>query len=464
MRNVFLVLVALLGLTAASANPRQLPRTRAATDVQTPSSGVLYIGETGQYLHGTFRLFYEQNGGYEIFGNPLTPIITDGGLRVQYFERARFEVPFGHDEQSSVMLSRLGATAVDAIDSALRGPAFAPASAGVGTYFAVTQHTLSGSFETFWKKRGGLAIFGYPLTEAYSIDLDGVTLKVQYFERVRFEEHLDGNTTTVRMSNLGREYIGRNPHLTPYTNPMPGVERVASATTTYTAAGYAKRTNIAKGAAMIDGVVIPAGAQFSFLANSNFTDTDFVEGYGIISGQLAKVFAGGICQVSTTIFRTAANGGFPITLRIPHTYVVSTYEDIVGFDATVMEPTTDFRFRNDSQGPLMVVVRNDPAQLRLTIELWGIPDGRMVHFEGPFITHVTQPGAPVWQYDATMKSGTTSQLVYGRGGMHVSYRRAVTAADGTPMYTDDFKTSYARWYDYVVFGPDVVPPAGAIVR
>ena len=120
MRNVFLVLVALLGLTAASANPRQLPRTRAATGVQTPSSGVLYIGETGQYLHGTFRLFYEQNGGYEVFGNPLTPIITDGGLRVQYFERARFEVPFGHDEQSSVMLSRLGATAVDAIDLALR--------------------------------------------------------------------------------------------------------------------------------------------------------------------------------------------------------------------------------------------------------------------------------------------------------------------------------------------------------
>lgn len=87
MKKLLLLVIAILGLTAASANPRQLPRTRAATDVTTPSGGVLYISETGHYLHGTFRLFYEQNGGHEIFGNPLTPIITDGGLRVQYFEK-----------------------------------------------------------------------------------------------------------------------------------------------------------------------------------------------------------------------------------------------------------------------------------------------------------------------------------------------------------------------------------------
>lgn len=464
MKKTILLFGALLALTAGAANPRQVPHSRAATDTATPSTGVLYISETGQYLHGTFRLFYEKNGGYEMFGNPLTPIITDGGLRVQYFEKARFEVPFGHNEQAAVMLSRLGAFAIDEIDPASRGPAFAPSVAGVGTYHALTQHTVSGAFETYWNTHGGLALFGYPLTEAFYTDIHGVTVKVQYFERVRFEEHLEGNATVVRVSNLGSEYLARHPHLQNYTNPMPGIERVASATTTYKGAGTAKRTNIAKGAAMIDGVVIPAGEEFSFLANSNFTDTDFVEGYGIVSGQLAKVFAGGICQVSTTIFRTAANGGFPITLRIPHTYVVSTYEDIVGFDATVMEPTTDFRFRNDSHGPLMVVVRNEPDQLRLTLELWGIPDGRVVHFEGPFISNVTRPLAPVWQYDPTLKTGTKSQLVYGRGGMDVNYKRTVTAADGTQLVTDDFQTHYARWNDYVLFGPGVVPPAGAIVR
>ena len=464
MKKLLMLIIAILGLTAATANPRQLPRTHAANDGTAATGGVLYIGETGQYLHGTFRLFYEQNGGYEVFGNPITPIITDGGLRVQYFEKARFEVPFGHNEQAAVMLSRLGALAIEAIDPKERGPAFATGSVSGGTYFAVTKHTISSNFETFWKKHGALALFGYPLSEQFYTIRNGVTVKVQYFERARFEEQLDGNAPVVRLANLGSEYVARTPHLQNYTNPMPGIERVATATTTYKGAGFAKRTNIAKGAAMIDGVVIPAGEEFSFLANSNFTDTDFVEGYGIIGGQLSKVFAGGICQVSTTVFRSAANGGFLITQRIPHTYVVSTYEDIVGFDATVMEPTTDFRFRNNSAGPLMIVVRNQPDELRLTIELWGIPDGRQVHFEGPFITAVTQPSAPVWQYDATMKAGTKSQLVYGRGGMHVSYQRTVVAADGTPMYSDDFLTSYARWYDYVMYGPGVVPPAGAVVR
>lgn len=461
---VFVVLVMLV-LTAGAANPRQLPRSRAATDpAAAPSNGVLYVAETGQYLHGTFRLFYEQHGGVAIFGFPITPIITDDGLRVQYFQKARFEVPVGHDEQSAVMLSRVGAFAIDALDPGLRGTAFDPAEPTTGTYFSLTRHNVNGAFETFWNENGGLAIFGYPLSEPLYIDNNGATIKVQYFERARFEEHLDGNGTQVRLTDLGSEYIGRQPHLANYTNPMPGIERVASATTRYKGAGYAKRTNIAKGAAMIDGVVIPAGEEFSFLANSNFDHTDFVDGWGIVGGGLARVWAGGICQVSTTIFRTAANGGFPITRRIPHTYVVSTYEDIVGFDATVMAPSTDFRFRNDSAGPLMVVVRNEPDQLRLTIELWGIPDGRVTQFEGPFISNVTRPGPPIWQYDPNMKTGTTSQLVYGRGGMHTSYHRTVTAADGTVMYTDDFITDYARWNDYVVYGPGVVPPAGVILR
>jgi hypothetical protein len=48
--------------------------------------------------------------------------------------------------------------------------------------------------------------------------------------------------------------------------------------------------------------------------------------------------------------------------------------------------------------------------------------------------------------------------------MKVSYQRTVTAADGSPLHADDFQTAYARWYDYVLFGPGVVPPAGAIVR
>lgn len=466
MKKLFFVFVAVFVLTAASANPRQIPPVRAANVVTNVSNGVMYVAETGQYLHGTFRLFYERNGGYAVFGNPLTPMISENGLRVQYFERARFEVPIGHDEQERVMLGRLGAYMIDQLPVEERARSqFAPAPASTtGQYFNVTQHNVKGQFLAFWQDNGGLPIFGYPLSEEFYQTIDNETILVQYFERVRLEARVRDGGLAISIAPLGRMIVDANADLVARTSPMPGLERIASGTTSYKGAGWSKRTNIARGAAMIDGTIVAPGQEFSFLESSNFIDTDFVVGYGINSGELVTVVAGGICQVSTTVFRAASNGGFEITNRIPHTYIVTTYEDILGFDATVMAPTTDFRFRNDTQGPLLLVVRNEFDQQRLTIEFWGIPDGRTVQYEGPYITNVTQPYAPIWQYDANLAEGQTRQLVYGRGGMSVSYKRTVLNADGSVLRLDDYRTTYAPWYDYVLYGPGVQPPAGVRVR
>lgn len=466
MKRIVFVLMAVFLLTAASANPRQIPLVRAANVATSVSNGVLYVAETGQYLHGTFRVFYERNGGYAVFGNPLTSMISQGGLRVQYFERARFEVPIGHDEQERVMLGRLGAYAIDQLPSEVRDSrhfAAAPMRSD-GQYFHVTQHNVQGRFLQFWQENGGLPIFGYPLSEEFYQTINNEIVLVQYFERVRLEARVAAGELVVSVANLGREIVNANAELLAATTPMPGLTRIASATTSYKGAGWSKRVNITRGAAMIDGTVVAQGREFSFLESSNFIDTDFVVGYGINGGELVSVVAGGICQVSTTVFRAASNGGFEITRRIPHTFIVTTYEDILGFDATVMSPSTDFRFRNDTQGPLLLVVRNEPDQQRLTIEFWGIPDGRTVQYEGPYITNVTQPYAPIWQYDASLAAGQTRQLVYGRGGMSVSYKRTVLNPDGSVLRTDDYRTAYAPWYDFVLYGPGVQPPAGVRVR
>jgi hypothetical protein len=466
MKKILLVMIAVFLLTAGSANPRQIPLVRAANVVTTGSNGVLYVAETGQYLHGTFRLFYERNGGYAMFGNPLTPMISENGLRVQYFERARFEVPIGRDEQERVTLGRLGAYVLDQMSPDERAASyFAPTVArGDGQYFHITQHNVVGRFLQFWQDNGGLPIFGYPLSEEYYQVIGDEIVLVQYFERVRLEMRIVSSELVVSVAKLGRTIVDANTDLFAYTAPMPGLERIASATTSYKGAGWSKRTNIARGAAMIDGAIVAPGLEYSFLESSNFIDTDFVIGYGISGDQLVSVIAGGICQVSTTVFRAASNGGFEITKRIPHSYIVTTYEDILGFDATVMSPTTDFRFRNDTRGPLLLVVRNEFDEQRLTIEFWGIPDGRTVQYEGPYITNVTRPYSPVWQYDASLAEGQTRQLVYGRGGMSVSYKRTVLNADGSLLRADDYRTTYAPWYDYVLYGPGVQPHVGVRVR
>ncbi len=56
-------------------------------------------------------------------------------------------------------------------------------------YFPETQHFISAGFKAFWQANGGERIFGYPLTEEFSITdpNTGEQVVVQYFERARFE-------------------------------------------------------------------------------------------------------------------------------------------------------------------------------------------------------------------------------------------------------------------------------------
>jgi hypothetical protein len=70
-------------------------------------------------------------------------------------------------------------------------------------YFPETGHTLSGRFAHYWEINGGLAVFGYPLTDELSEN--GMT--VQYFERQRFEYHpeLAGTEYVIQLGLTGVE-------------------------------------------------------------------------------------------------------------------------------------------------------------------------------------------------------------------------------------------------------------------
>ncbi|CAN5566027.1 hypothetical protein BH24CHL1_BH24CHL1_01070 [soil metagenome] len=80
------------------------------------------------------------------------------------------------------------------------------------TFFDVTAHNVPEPFATYWETRGGLARFGYPLTEAFPEQsvVDGVTYLTQYFERARFEHHPEyaGSEYEVLLGLLGVERTG----------------------------------------------------------------------------------------------------------------------------------------------------------------------------------------------------------------------------------------------------------------
>ncbi len=139
------------------------------------------------------------------FGYPVTRVFEVGGRRVQYFERARFE---WHPENADPYKVQLGLlTEYLTLDRTF--PRGTPRPGAV--YFAETGHNLGGVFLQYWRARGGLASFGYPISEELREinQADGKEYTVQYFERARFEYHPEnaGTPFVVLLGLMGREVI-----------------------------------------------------------------------------------------------------------------------------------------------------------------------------------------------------------------------------------------------------------------
>lgn len=166
-----------------------------------------YFPETGHSVQGPFRTFWEQNGGADIFGYPITEayLSETSGRTIQYFERARFELAT-YQGQPYVELGRLG---VEITAGRIFPAVPALPSTSDWRYFPETGHVIQKGFKEIWETRGGERIFGLPLSEE-TLELfpDGKFRTVQYFERARFEywpEFPPGQR--VLHSDLGRQLV-----------------------------------------------------------------------------------------------------------------------------------------------------------------------------------------------------------------------------------------------------------------
>jgi hypothetical protein len=182
-----------------------------------------YYAQTGHTLAAPFVAYFDAHGGLPIFGLPLAEAEQEGGYQVQYLERARLEYHPENRPPYDVLLGRLGATLT-------AGRAFAPAPAAEGApgpdrrWFPETRHTLRGVFRRYWEGHGGLAQFGYPLSEqlAEPDPATGRTYQVQYFERARFEAHPENAAPyDVLLGLLGRDLLARRVQLSTAEVTLP---------------------------------------------------------------------------------------------------------------------------------------------------------------------------------------------------------------------------------------------------
>lgn len=250
-------------------------------------------------------------------------------------------------------------------------------------------------------------------------------------------------------------------------------ELVASHTSYFYGSSGSRIQNIEVAASRFHGVMVPPGATFSMVdvLGTISLDDGYAEALIIFGGRTIQGVGGGVCQVSTTLFRTVFFGGFPIVERHPHAYRVGYYEQtsggginqrLAGLDATVFVPVVDFKFSNDTPHWLLMETYTNPGARTLTWKFYSTSDGRTVEWDTSGPRNVVASPKPSYEENPQLASGEVKQVDWEAEGADVSVTRTVMR-DGQVYLTDTINTHYLPWRAVYQYGPgtDGMPPEGS---
>jgi len=241
-------------------------------------------------------------------------------------------------------------------------------------------------------------------------------------------------------------------------------ELVSSQTSYFSGSGSSRMNNIATAAAKFHGIFIAPGETLSMA--EQLGDVSLDEGYSeawiILGDRTIKGVGGGVCQVSTTLFRTVFFGGYQVVERHPHAYRVLYYEQnpngsnnpkLAGLDATVYVPIVDFKFTNDSDHWLLMETYVPQGYRQLTWKFYSTSDGRTVNMSTTGLENIKDPPDPIYEENSELAKGEIKQVDWAVDGATVTITRDVFR-DGQKLWHDIFKTKYQPWAAICQYGPD----------
>jgi len=246
-------------------------------------------------------------------------------------------------------------------------------------------------------------------------------------------------------------------------------ENIQMYTSYFRGSSTGRLQNIKIASEKFNGLLIAPGATFSMgqYVGDISLDNGFAEALIIYNGQTIKGVGGGVCQVSTTLFRTVFLAGLPIPVneRHAHAYRVYYYEQTAtgtdpnwaGLDATVYFPLVDFKFTNDTPYWLLMETYFNPNSYSLTWKLYSTKDGRAVNWETTGPQNIVAALKPVIQINPEFSSGQIKHVDYAAEGADVTVSRIVTR-DGKILFADKFFTQYEPWADVCEYGPGTKNP------
>jgi vancomycin resistance protein YoaR len=223
-------------------------------------------------------------------------------------------------------------------------------------------------------------------------------------------------------------------------------ELVASGYSDFTGSPQNRRHNIKVGAEKFNGLILRPGEIFSFTKNMGAINAanGYLPELVIIGNETRPEYGGGLCQVSTTVFRAALNAGFPITARKAHSYPVTYYQPY-GTDSTIYNPNPDLKFQNDTLSHLLIQTR--VVGNKLYFDFYGTKNDINVKFAG------NKTAKEAVNLVENVKPFTYDHNGRGSGSFKAIIYRFIYDEDDKLITTDEFFSNYDS--------PDKYPrPAG----
>jgi vancomycin resistance protein YoaR len=215
-----------------------------------------------------------------------------------------------------------------------------------------------------------------------------------------------------------------------------------------------RRHNIKVGAAAVQGLLISPGEEFSLV--ENLGEIDAAAGYlpelVIKDNKTIPEYGGGLCQIATTIFRSALASGLPISARRNHSYRVSYYEP-AGTDAAVYDPWPDIKFINDTGNYVLIQSRIEGNDIYF--DFWGTSDGRVATTTKPVVYNIVTPKPTKFVETDSLAPGEKKCTEHAHNGADAYFDYTViypAGATTTPEQTTRFNSHYVPWQEVCLIG------------
>jgi len=244
-----------------------------------------------------------------------------------------------------------------------------------------------------------------------------------------------------------------------------GIDQViAEGSSSFAGSSEARAENVRVASGHISNTLIAPGAQFSFNRNLGpiSLDMGYVEGKIISGDWTANDLGGGVCQVSTTVFRAALWAGFKFEEWNPHSWRLAFYEadgSPPGMDAAIYQPNeaegetweADLKFTNplDSWLLLQMVVEGETA----TAQLCGAPLDYSVEIDRPKVSApIKPPRKPVEKINPKLRKGERKRVQNAAPGYKVELTRRLLQG-GQVIDSGVFESPYEPQPEVWEIGP-----------